>query len=103
VAGMLDDARNAVGDAVGARVDQLRDEVDDRLAKAGGSLKPMLVTVGILIVAGGLASAATAASLIALGAPPWAALWGVAAVAAGAGLLYHRRSKAAADAPPPTA
>ena len=95
VGGIIDDAR----DAVGAGVDALRGEMDDRLAKLGTAMVSMMIAMVILIVMAGLCGVAIAASLVAVGLPLWGALWVATAVAALLSVTAVRRAKRTPPAP----
>jgi hypothetical protein len=87
VSGLIDDARNAVG----ARVDGVRRELDDRVADLGVRLTSMLTAMAIIIVTVMFGGLSVAATMVALGVPVWAALWGVTLVAATAAFASRRR------------
>src|SRR5690349_9307444 len=92
VSGIVEDAR----DLVAAHVEALRDDISVRLATLGATLGLMLIAVGVFVVTGLVLCLAIAASLAALGAPWWLALWSVtlAAAAIGVGFLLRARTRA---------
>jgi hypothetical protein len=94
VSGIVEDAR----DLVAAHVEALRDDVSARLATLGATLCSMLIAVAVFVVTGLVLCLAIAASLTALGAAPWVALWIVTLVAAaiGIGFVFRARTKARA-------
>jgi hypothetical protein len=94
VSGIVEDAR----DLVAAHVEALRDDISARLATLGATLGLMLIAVGVFVVTGLVLCLAVAASLAAVGAPWWLALWLVtlAAAATGVGFLLRARTRARA-------
>jgi hypothetical protein len=94
VSGIVEDAR----DLVAAHVEALRDDISARLATLGATLGLMLIAVGVFVVTGLVLCLAVAASLAALGAPEWLALWLVtlAAAATGVGFVLRARTRARA-------
>jgi hypothetical protein len=94
VSGIVEDTR----DLVAAHVEALRDDLSARLATLGATLGLMLIAVGVFVVTGLVLCLAVAASLAALGAPGWLALWLVtlAAAATGVGFLLRARTRARA-------
>jgi membrane protein implicated in regulation of membrane protease activity len=94
VSGIVEDAR----DLVAAHVEALRDDMSARLATLGATLGLMLIAVGVFVVTGLVLCLAIAASLAALGAPWWLALWIVtlAAAAIGVGFVFRARTRARA-------
>ena len=94
VSGIVEDAR----DLVAAHVEALRDDVSARLATLGATLCSMLIAVAVFVVTGLVLCLAIAASLAALGAPGWLALWLVtlAAAATGVGFVLRARTRARA-------
>jgi hypothetical protein len=94
VSGVVEDAR----DLVGAHIEALRDDMSARLATLGATLASMLIAIGVFVVTAVLLSLAVAASLVAVGAPWWTALWivTVAAGAIGVGFVFRTRTKARA-------
>jgi hypothetical protein len=89
VSGLFDDARTAVG----ARVDVVRRELDDRLASLGVRLTTMLTAIAIIIVTAMFCGLSIGATLTALGVPVWAALWAVTLTAAALGGGFICRAK----------
>jgi hypothetical protein len=94
VSGIVEDAR----DLVAAHVEALRDDVSARLAALVATLGLMLTAVGVFVVTGLVLCLAIAASLAALGAPGWLALWlvALAAAAIGVGFVLRARTRARA-------
>ena len=86
VSGIVDDAR----DLVGAHVDGLREDISSRLAV----LTSMLIAAGVFVVTALLLGLALAASIVAIGAPWWLALWIVTLVAGaiGFGFVFSARA-----------
>jgi hypothetical protein len=97
VGGMIDSARAAVGN----QVDALRNEVDERVAAASTTLAPMLIAVGLGIVAALLCALAITVSLVELGAPLWLALWSITVVVAALGVAAALRARPKARKPAP--
>jgi hypothetical protein len=85
VAGIVEDGR----DLFAAHAEALREDLASRLA----SLGPLLIAIGVFVVTALLASLAVAASLVAIGAPWWVALWAVSFAAAGIGLWFGFRAR----------
>jgi hypothetical protein len=81
VSGLFDDARHAVG----ARVDGIRKDVDDRLTSLAARLTSMLTAMAIITVTAVFSGLAITATLFAFGVPLWASLWGVTLSAAAIG------------------
>jgi hypothetical protein len=100
MSGLVEDAR----DLVGAHVEALRDDLSLRLVTLGATLGAMLIAIGVFVVTALLLSLAIAASLVAIGAPWWVALWIVTLAAAAIGIwfVFRARMKARAIAPLPT-
>ena len=92
VSGIVEDAR----DLVGAHVEALRDDMSARLATLGATLASMLIAIGVFVVTALLLSVAVAASLVAIGAPWWAALWLVTLAAGTIGVAFVFRTRAKA-------
>jgi hypothetical protein len=94
VSGIVEDAR----DLFAAHVEALRDDMSARLATLGATIGSMLIAIGVFVITGLLLCLAVAASLIALGAAPWIALWIVTVLAAavGVGFVLRARTKARA-------
>jgi hypothetical protein len=94
VSGIVEDAR----DLFAAHVEALRDDISARLVTLGATLGSMLIAIGVFVVTGIVLCLAIAASLTALGAPWWVALWIVTLVAAaiGVGFVLRARTKARA-------
>jgi hypothetical protein len=94
VSGIVEDTR----DLVAAHVEALRDDMSARLTTLGATLGLMLIAVGVFVVTGLVLCLAVAASLAALGAPWWLALWLVtlAAAAIGVGFVLRARTRARA-------
>jgi hypothetical protein len=92
VSGLFDDARHAVG----ARVDGIRKDLDDRLDVLARRLTSMLTAMAFITVTATFCGLAIAATLFAFGVPLWAALWGVALTAAalGVGASYRVKQRA---------
>jgi fatty acid desaturase len=100
VSGLFDDVRHAVG----ARVDGIRKDVDDRLDVLASRLTSMLTAMAIITVTATFCGLAIAASLFAFGVPLWASLWGVTLTAAALVVVgAYRRRKQRASAAPATA
>jgi hypothetical protein len=94
VSGLFDDARHAVG----ARVDGIRKDFDDRLEGLAARLTARLTGMAIITVTATFCGLALAATLVAFGVPLWAALWGVTLTAAviAVGASYRRKRRATA-------
>jgi hypothetical protein len=92
VSGIVEDAR----DLVAAHVEALRDDMSAKLVTLGATLGSMLIAVAVFVVTGLVLCLAIAATLTALGAAPWIALWIVtlAAAAIGVGFVFRARMKA---------
>ena len=86
VSGIVDNAR----DLVGAHVDGLREDIASRLAM----LTSMLIAAGVFVVTALLLGLALSASIVAIGAPWWLALWIVTLVAGaiGFGFVFSARA-----------
>jgi hypothetical protein len=97
VTGLFDDVRHAVG----ARVDGIRKDVDDRLDVLASRLTSMLTAMAIITVTATFSGLAIAATLHAFGVPLWASLWGITLTAAVLVVLgaYRRRKQRASTAP----
>jgi hypothetical protein len=96
VSGLFEDARHAVG----ARVDGIRKDLDDRLESLATRLTSMLTAMAIITVTAVLLGLSIAATLSAFGVPLWASLWGVTLTAAVIGVVASRRVKQRASASP---
>jgi hypothetical protein len=94
VAGIVEDGR----DLVAAHVDVLREDLSIRLAALGS----LLIAIGVFVVTALLAGLAIAASLVALGAPWWVALWAITLVAASIGVWFGLRARALRNSPKET-
>jgi len=90
VTGIVEDGR----DLFAAHADAFREDLSIRLASLGS----LLIAIGVFVVTALLASLAVAASLVALGAPWWVALWAVTIAVAAIGLWFGLRSRAKARA-----
>jgi hypothetical protein len=99
VSGLVEDAR----DLVGAHVEALRDDLSVRLVTLGATLGTMLIAIAVFVVTALLLCLATAATLVAIGAPWWLALWSVTVAAAAIGIwfVFRARTKARTIAPLP--
>jgi Putative Actinobacterial Holin-X, holin superfamily III len=97
VSGIVDDAR----DLIGAHVEVLRDEMTSRLTTLGATLSSMLIAIGVFVVTAIQLGLAIAASIVALGATWWAALWIVtlAAGAIGVGFVVRARTRSRTAGP----
>jgi hypothetical protein len=95
VRGVIDDVRSAVG----ASVDSLRGEIDERLGMIVVTLRPLLIAIGLLIVVGIAFALTIAASLVALGVPLLVAAWGVTLALAALGVGAVRRARPRALSP----
>ena len=84
VSALVDDAR----DLAEVRLETLREDLAKKLAKLGSTL----IAIGVFVVTAILLSLAMAASLVALGAPWWLALWIVTVVAAVIGIGFVIRA-----------
>lgn len=91
VSGIVDDAR----DLVGAHVDGLREDISSRLAV----LTSMLIAAGVFVVTALLLGLALAASIVAMGAPWWLALWIVTLVAGAIGFSFVVSARATPKGP----
>jgi hypothetical protein len=91
VSGIVEDAR----DLFAAHVEALRDDISARLVTLGATLGAMLVAIAVFAITGVVLCLAIAASLVALGAAWWVALWGVtlASAAIGFGFVLRARTK----------
>jgi hypothetical protein len=96
VSGLFDDARHALG----ARVDGIRKDVDDRLETLAARLTSMLTAMAIITVTATFCGLAITATLFAFGVPLWASLWGVTLTAAVLGVGASYRAKHRANATP---
>jgi hypothetical protein len=94
VSGIVEDAR----DLFAAHVEALRDDISAKLVTLGATLGSMLIAIGVFVVTGLVLCLAIAASIAALGAPWWVALWLVTLAAAGVGLGFVFRARAKARA-----
>jgi Putative Actinobacterial Holin-X, holin superfamily III len=94
VSGIVEDAR----DLFAAHVEALRDDISARLVTLGATIGSMLIAIGVFVVTGLMLCLAIAATLTALGAAWWVALWLVtlAAAAIGVGFVLRARTKARA-------
>jgi putative superfamily III holin-X len=94
VSGIVEDAR----DLIAAHAEALRDDISARLVTLGATLGLMLIAVGVFVVTGLVLCLAVAASLAAVGAPWWLALWLVtlAAAATGVGFVFRAHTRARA-------
>jgi hypothetical protein len=94
VSGIVEDAR----DLFAAHVEALRDDISARLVTLGATLGSMLIAIGVFVVTGLVLCLAIAASLVALGAAWWVALWIVtlASAAVGIGFVFRARARARA-------
>jgi hypothetical protein len=92
LSGIVEDGR----DLFVAHVEALREDMSVRLATLGATLGSLLIAIGVFVVTALLLSLALAASLVAAGAPWWAALWIItlAAAAVGVGFVFRARTKA---------
>jgi cation transport ATPase len=84
VSGIVEDAR----DLVGAHVDGLREDISSRLT----TLTSMMIAAGVFVVTAMLLGLALAASIVALGAPWWLALWIVTPISGAIGFGFVRRA-----------
>lgn len=91
---VVEDAR----DLFAAHVEALRDDISARLVTLGATIGSMLIAIAVFVVTGLMLCLALAASLAALGATWWVALWVVtlAAGATGVGFVLRARTKARA-------
>jgi hypothetical protein len=94
VAGIVEDGR----DLLAAHAEVLREDISIRLASLGS----LLIAIGVFVVTALLASLALAASLVAIGAPWWAALWAVTLTAAAIGFWFGLRARAKARTAAPS-
>ena len=95
VSGIVDDTR----DLIGAHVEVLRDEMTARLTTLGATLSSMLIAIGVFVVTAILLGLAIAASIVALGATWWQALWIITLVAGAIGMAFVRRARTRARGP----
>jgi len=91
VSGLFDDARHAVG----ARVDVIRKDLNERLETVTTRLTSMLTAMAIITVTATFCGLAITATLVAGGVPLWVALWGVTLTALVIGVGARRRANAA--------
>ena len=94
LSGVVEDAR----DLFAAHVEALRDDISARLVTLGATIGSMLIAIAVFVVTGLMLCLAVAASLTALGAAWWVALWLVtlAAAATGVGFVLRAGTKARA-------
>jgi Flp pilus assembly protein TadB len=90
VGGIVTDAR----DLASAHLEQIRRESKESVEDLGDSLRAAALTAAAMVVTLVAVSHALAITLVALGAPPWAAYWGVAVLAGAVALLMIRRARA---------
>jgi putative superfamily III holin-X len=95
LSGIVDDTR----DLIGAHVEVLRDEMTTRLATLGSTLSATLIAIAVFVVTAILLSLAIAASIVALGATWWEALWIVTLVAGSIGVAFVLRARTKARGP----
>ena len=97
VSGIVEDAR----DLFAAHTEALRDDISARLVTLGATLTSMLIAIGVFVVTALVLCLAIAASLAALGAAWWVALWIVTLAAAAVGIGFVLRARRFAPHPPP--
>src|SRR5690349_12608042 len=92
VRGVVTDTR----DLVGAHVEQIRRESKESVEDLGDSLRAAALAAAAMVVLLVAICHALAITAIALGAPPWAAYWGVAVLAGVVAALMVLRARAKA-------
>ena len=97
MSGIVEDAR----DLLSAHVEALRDDISTRLVALGTTLGSMLIAIGVFVVTGLVLCLAIAASLAALGAAWWVALWIVTLASAAVGIGFVYRALRARVTPDP--